>query len=336
MLMTRRLAEKKAIREAIDSYPGGLVFANSDGKLILVNQQMNKLIEILTGHTLINVNIAWQELLVIREQNGCIRLDGPWLRPDIFGGDGSSIIFSYPDEKIWLFRKQLLTDREISTIQVEAADITKLYHMSEELYRNNQRLEGVKRRQIALLSNIVQINRDRELLSAKMRIHDELGRCIVATKNTLGHGTIDHGGYRELMDSWKEAIRNMENVSFQGTVTSPEKELRKVADMIGCKLCFVGQQPVHRRSLLLLYSAIREALTNSVRHASASCLTVTMSASGGMYHAVISSNGASDVTEIRETGGLKSLRKLLEQNGASLGYTFGGSVSVVVDIPELN
>ena len=49
----------------------------------------------------------------------------------------------------------------------------------------HRRLRSLQSRQKTLLENIVQINRDKELLAAKIRIHDWMGRCLVATEQYL-------------------------------------------------------------------------------------------------------------------------------------------------------
>ena len=43
----------KMIKKAIDSYPGGICFSALDGRVILVNEKMNKLVLELTGHTIL-------------------------------------------------------------------------------------------------------------------------------------------------------------------------------------------------------------------------------------------------------------------------------------------
>ena len=42
----------KMIKKAIDSYPGGICFSALDGRVILVNEKMNKLMLELTGYTM--------------------------------------------------------------------------------------------------------------------------------------------------------------------------------------------------------------------------------------------------------------------------------------------
>ena len=60
-----RLGKRKiarAIRESIDSYPGGLSLTTKSGLPILVNACMNRLIYDLTGHTLLEAEVTWEEL----------------------------------------------------------------------------------------------------------------------------------------------------------------------------------------------------------------------------------------------------------------------------------
>lgn len=332
MLRTKKMNAERAIKEAIDSYPGGLCFASAGGKPIMVNQQMNQLVEILTGRTLMDANITWDELAAIREQNGCTRLERPWMQATHFSEE-SSLLFRYPDGKIWQFRKQTLIHQNTQTVQLEAMDITALYEISEELYQNNRRLLEMSRRQEVLLSNIVQINQNRELLAAKIRIHDDYGRCLAASGKALDAEGISDDAYSELFGGWREAISDMKTLSVQNKAASPETELRKVADLVGCSLHITGEQPSERRSLLLLYSVLREALTNAVRHAGATGLNVEISKENQLYHAVITSNGNPPDGEITESGGLKSLRQSLEQEGAALYYQYGESFAVVADIP---
>ena len=50
------------IKKAIDSYPGGICFSALDGRVILANEKMNKLMLELTGHTILNAKVTWEEL----------------------------------------------------------------------------------------------------------------------------------------------------------------------------------------------------------------------------------------------------------------------------------
>ena len=95
-----------------------------------------------------------------------------------------------------------------------------------------------------------------------------------------------------------------------------------------------GNEPEERKVLLLLYAAIREALTNAVRHAGADLLRVEIRHEEGCCRARISSNGRSGIEQICEGGGLSDLRRRLEQEGAALLMEIDDGVVMHVTIPE--
>lgn len=324
-----------AIRASIDSYPGGLCFASADGRPILVNKRMNELVSWLTGHTVLDARAAWEELSNAPLPPDCRRLDQPWLPRDAEDGDHRQLFFALPDGTVWQFHRQLLTDEEPPTVQIEATEMTELFSLSQELYENNLRLLELQCRQRALLENIVQINREKELLSAKLRIHDELGRCLLATKRFLAEPG-DLRQAEQIRQAWKKAIRDFSNIPLtsRGQDISPQAELLAVARMIGCQLHFSGAEPTEKRALHLLYAAVREGLTNAVRHGGADSLKVDVRETAEGWHVEIENNGSLPDVPIREGEGLGSLRRRLEEEGATLSIRCGDRVRLVVEIPS--
>ena len=321
---------------------------------------MNELIYRLTSHTIMDVQLTWNELCAWDFQksgaesgaesegesgyqracssavNGCAKLADPWITSDYMGEDaGGDLFFSLPNNRIWRFRREYLKDREPFYIQLEATDTTELYRHSKELYENNRRLAEQYGRQQRLLENIVGMNREKEILSIKMRIHDDLGRSILATKQHLSGDTLS-GDLPHLAETWNNTIRSLENFAqiSADAQTSPETELQKAADMVGCHIKYKGERPDGRKAALLFYAAVREALTNAVRHAGAYELTVATQPTALGYHIEISDNGRPAVSPVVEGGGLSNLRKRLEQQGATLEVRCKEGVVLVVKIPH--
>ena len=241
------------------------------------------------------------------------------------------MFFRFSDSSIWRFELRFL---DLNTVQIESAEITELYRLSEELYENTIQLREMQKRQKALLDSIVEVNLNKEILSAKMHIHDELGHCLLATIKAITEDSLAENA-DTLRESWNSTIRDFSNIPMVWTVpdSSLQSELMQVAELIGCKVTFLGKQPESRKALQLLYTAIREALTNAVRHADATELTVKIGQDEKSYHIEISNNGSVTVSRITEGNGLSALRQRLEQEGASLKVLCDGSVSLLVDIP---
>lgn len=324
-----------SIREAIDYLPGGICFANPNGMPILTNCKMNELLYRLTGHTMMDAQLTWNELYAIDSARDCKRLDEPWITRDYVGdiaGDG--IFFSFPDGSVWRFQREELKDNNPHYIQLEATDISELYRYSKELYENNLRLSEQYERQQRLLANIVEINHEKEILSMKMRIHDDLGRSILTTKQHLLSGTIFENT-SVLTELWNTTIRCLEDYTqaYLDAGDSPEVELQKAADMIGCRINFYGERPVGRKTTLLFYAAVREGLANAVRHAAADELSVAIKPTVRGYHIEISDNGKNSMPPLVEGNGLSNLRRKLEQNGATFDIKYNDGVVLIVELP---
>ena len=220
-------------------------------------------------------------------------------------------------------------------MQYEAADVSELYRYQMQLQEKNEQLSGMLERQKVLLQNIVENNLKKEVLHTKMRIHSDFGRLLVMTESRLSNRD-EREDDSDIFEAWDHVITDMENASErEETVTaSPGTELLKMAEMIGCKVEFTGEQPKERRALLLLYAAIREALTNAVRHAGADRLIVEIRHDDRYYRVAISSNGRNDVMSVQEGGGLSDLRRRLEQEGAELSIEINSGVVMHVTIPK--
>ena len=322
------------IKKAIDSYPGGICFSTLDGRVILVNEKMNQLILELAGHTILNAKAAWEELANFASNGKAEKLNQSWLPKDPDNENGSThqqLFFRFSDSSVWRFELRFL---DSNTVQIEAAEITELYRLSEELYENTIRLQDMQKRQKALLDSIVEVNLNKEILAAKMHIHDELGHCLLATTKAITEDSLAENA-DVLRENWNSAIRDFSNIPTVWTVpdSTLQSELLQVAELIGCKVVFLGELPTQRKTLQLLYAAIREALTNAVRHADATELMVKIEQDEKNYHIEISDNGGVTVSKITEGNGLSALRQRLEQEGASLKVLCDNGVSLIVNIP---
>ena len=205
----------KMIKKAIDSYPGGICFSALDGRVILVNEKMNQLMLELTGHTILNAKVTWEELANFASNGKAEKLTQSWLPKD---PDKESIhqqlFFRFSDSSVWRFELRFLAS---NTVQIEAAEITELYRLSEELYENTIRLQDMQKRQKALLDGIVEVNLNKEILTAKMHIHDELGHCLLATTKAITEDSLAENA-DTLRKSWNSTIQDFSNISTVWTV----------------------------------------------------------------------------------------------------------------------
>ena len=322
-IIKENFLKKRIIRRAIDTYPDGICFAQIGGRPILVNKAMNSVCFALTGHTVTNSDEMW-EMLRQKESDA-----------ENTETTENSIICRLSDGAVWQFRRTEISLKGKPITQYEASDVSELFEYQTMLRESIRRETELHARQRLLLNNIVQNNLDKEFLDAKVRIHDSFGQLLLMTKAAIKDKP-SQSEAEPVFLAWDEAVSNLKNASMKSDagINSPQEELTRVAEMIGCKLDFRGEQPAERKALLLLYAAVREALTNAVKHAGADRVTVIISNYDKYYAVEIRNNGSPADNPIQEKGGLLSLRKRLEQEGATLNYAYDGAVSLLLTIPK--
>ena len=156
---------------------------------------------------------------------------------------------------------------------------------------------------------------------------------LILTQNAIA-GNCAAEDASGLFAAWNNVITEMENASVTNVNKgdSPDKELIRIAKMIGCEVEIRGEQPQERAALLLMYAAVREALTNAVRHSGADRLYVNVRCEGGRYFVTITSNGNRTAAEVREGSGLSSLRQRIEINGGTMVMRTTPEKGVIMEV----
>ena len=309
-----------SIREALDDLPSGLCLATDMGMPVLTNRKMYALAAAITGRHLINAELFWRDLVAFTDSNGVRRVD--------YAGN---LVFILPDGSVWRFARSWIDAGGERYAQIIAAETTRLWRLSEKLEQDNIQLDQQQKRLRQLLQNIAEIRHTEEILSYKVRLHDRLGRAILTSRRYLLNSTPKDSS-RSVIAMWREIAESLQASVFDSEEeSSAAKELADIADLLGCSIDFDGDFP-EANSLLL--SAVRETLTNAVRHAGADRLTVRIRREKGQIQVEISDNGRGVVTEVAEGGGLSSLRKRIEAVGGHMELCCRGKVILKLSISE--
>ncbi len=327
LLREKRVADREitpdSIREALDNLPSGICFSGTSGIPLLTNRRMYDLAGALNGHRFRNAEELWQELAEFDARHGieCVQR-------------GDSPVFRLPDGSVWRFtRTELGIDTEQYT-QTTAMDITEFYTLSEELTKSNAALHEQQKRLRTLLAQIIQIKREEEILASKVKLHDELGRCVLAgSRFLLQEGTGE--GIEPVLALWRETVENLE-VSLADTDKTEDDSLGQLMDAaaaLGCAIEFEGGLPTNGDTAYLLLSAAREAVTNAVRHAGADRITVRLTEEGDVLAAQITDSGTDHPGSITEGGGLQNLRRRVERAGGAMAILCENGVQLHLLLP---
>lgn len=300
---------RSSVKEGFDNLPSAICFAGQSGIIMLCNRQMHRLCHILMGMDL-------QQISELRHA-----LDEP--QPAVEIVDEKARIYRFPDHTLWQFAETPITDVDgNSYIQVQAIDVTELHEKRAELERENRELAEANQRAKELYAELDQIVREKETLAMKIRVHDDMGQCLLSTQNLLTQDSsledFRSGGRR-----WAQTLQRITAAEHgpdarRGGNSDLLSELMASAAEIGVRVQLQGELPELEENARLMIAAMRECVTNTVRHAGGTEMTVRITQTQKADVAVITNNGKAPESEIVEGGGLSGLRRSVENRNGTM------------------
>ena len=178
---------------------------------------------------------------------------------------------------------------------------------------------------------IDEYTKEKELLSTKIHIHDDMGKLLLMTRRQLS--IIDSlQDKQSLLTTWKWSID-----TFGLIKDKPENsldELHKAAKAIGVTLNIIGNFPQDNNCKKVMIVATLECMTNTVKHALGNQLTVKFEETPNYVTAIFTNNGELPKQEITEGGGLSSLRLLVERLGGYMVIESFPQFKLIIKMPK--
>ena len=107
-----------------------------------------------------------------------------------------------------------------------------------------------------------------------------------------------------------------------------------MAKNCGVEITVTGDMPENPETAYLLVVAARECLTNTITHARGDRLHMDIRHEDGHVTAVITNNGTPPAGEIKEGGGLSSLRRRIRSAGGIMAIQSLPAFALTVTLPE--
>ena len=310
-----------SIKEAMDGFPDGVLCYAPKGRVMLVNQAMKEFCRQMTGDELVNGDLFTQQMLSGQIRPGC-RI--------VTVGDEN--VFVLPDETVWKINLQDIPFEDSEVRMLTASEITEEYRKTEELRTMQEGLAALGERLAKVNREIVDLTAEREMLNAKIRIHDEMGKNLLIVKHFILNGGTE---------SEKAAMIGSlyQNVSFLmkdlPAGTRDECELMiDTASRLGVTVFVTGTIPDCEPQRHILATAIHECFTNTLRHAHGNELYMNIEDDENRLRVVLTNNGKKPAGEIEERGGLALLRDLTEREGGRMTILKNPSYAVVLELPK--
>ncbi len=285
-----------SIKEAFDSLPVGLCFFDMNGIPFLCNQKMYDLVYELTGKDLQTMHELNSALIHPEEDVECIT-------------SGNEKLYRLLDGTTWTLHKSNLVLSDGATYwQYSATDVTELYGLQKELETDNAEVQDMIEQVQKINENMAVIVRQQEILNAKMRIHNKMGNCLLMARQ---YYMTDMPTERkeQLVNLWKDSLDALMSEVGSEDDTDACDEVIRIAEKIGVEVSIKGRMPEDEKLAYLLVVALRECVTNAVRHAKATQLVMQISYTNRYVECSFRNNGIPPEKAIEEGGGLTSLRQ---------------------------
>ena len=319
--LERRKITPMSVKAAIDSLPAGLCFYLPGGRIVLVNETMQKLYQTLTGEYLANGERFRRRLF----EDPALPVTRPVTEDGI-------LVLTLEDGTSWSVTEDDAVYHQGPVHMLMASEVTELLQKSDELRQMQTQLAGLNRQLTDYYRDIAALTTQKEILTARVRLHDEMGTDLLMMQRYLIHGGSD-------ADRTQLETRLRRSLSFLNS-PRPETErdeleqVRQTAAQLKLRISVDGELPQSQPLRHILATALHECMTNTLRHAGGDALDLTLTPQGDRLLARLTNNGTQPDSPIREQGGLKALRSLTEQAGGKMTISVTPVFAVCLDLPK--
>ena len=303
----RRQLSPVSIKESCDHLPCALCFAWENGQPCLKNLKMDELSHHLTGEALLNANIFWETI-------------------------ESQPIVTLENGQTWSFERVRMEMSGKTVYQITGTNITEEARLQRELEKDNLRLKAMNRRLRQYGQDVQEATREKEILRAKTRVHDEIGHALLQTRQFL---SCTQGDAESVCAAWRQNVRLLLGKYADEQRVDAFAQLARAARAIGVTIERRGAFPAEgTESTLLVETAAHECLTNLVRHAGGTRLEITGEKTATGWSVRYLNNGKAPSGPIVEGSGLTALRARTEAAGGKLDIAYTPRFELTLTLPE--
>lgn len=288
---SRRQLSPISIKESVDHLPCALCFAWENGQPFLKNLKMDELSHLITGEALLNANDFWKTV----EPQPIVTLE---------------------NGQTWNFERVQMEASGRTVYQISGTNITEEAQLQWELEEDNLRLKAMNRRLRQYGQDVQAATREKEILRAKTRVHDQIGHALLQTRQFLS-GT--QGDAESVCAAWRQNVRLLLGKYAEEAREDSFEQLARAAQAIGVAIARVGAFPEDgTENAHLAETAAHECLTNLVRHAHGTRLEISSEATKIGWKIRYINDGDAPTGPIVEGSGLSSLRAQVEAAGGEM------------------
>lgn len=313
--------DSSCVKQAMDMLPCAVCYFAPSGDVKLCNLQMHRLFHCVAQKELQTMDDLTKALGECNDRSRIVRLS------DV------RQTYLFPDGKVWRYSQNRVIANGTAYTEALFSDVTELYEKNLELHRQTEQLQKIAEELKQLSENVQTLAEEREMLTAKTRLHDSMGSGLLAIRRILQQKT-DSSENNAAVMQFRRAVEALqeENISQQYDVS----ELIRDAAVSGIRVDISGELPKEKKLLRLILPILREACVNAARHADATALFIAAEQTVDLVILRITNDGDTPENEVVPTGGLADLGKRISEAGGSMTIQSRPEFMLTVVIPAKN
>lgn len=302
--INRQTIGKNSVKKSMDNLPDGICFSKMDGTPLLVNRMMQDISFAVFGKMLANDLVCAKDI-----KNNNIK-------------EGSKILQRDP-----LVIEAMGRTWQIKVIPHEnvretlAYDITLEWALYQQIQEKNKQIEKMNASLKDYQINVGKYTRQKEILQAKIKIHDKIGQSLIYFKRYLDMDVKTKEDRDKLISLWMESLVMLDEKSEDPDSAKSINKFKKListAKDIGVTVNVDGKLPAEDGDLNLLVKIVHESLNNAIRHGQAKNIWIDLDEDDINIHSRITNDGIIIHGPIIEKGGLKNIRQIIESCGGKM------------------
>nr|WP_075574401.1 ATP-binding protein [Ezakiella massiliensis] len=302
--INRQTIGKNSVKKSMDNLPDGICFSKMDGTPLLVNRMMQDISFAVFGKMLANDLVCAKDI-----KNNNIK-------------EGSKILQRDP-----LVIEAMGRTWQIKVIPHEnvretlAYDITLEWALYQQIQEKNKQIEKMNASLKDYQINVGKYTRQKEILQAKIKIHDKIGQSLIYFKRYLDMDVKTKEDRDKLISLWMESLVMLDEKSEDPDSAKSINKFKKListAKDIGVTVNVNGKLPAEDGDLNLLVKIVHESLNNAIRHGQAKNIWIDLDEDDINIHSRIKNDGIIIHGPIIEKGGLKNIRQIIESCGGKM------------------
>ncbi|MDW7670479.1 MAG: hypothetical protein SCK57_03145 [Bacillota bacterium] len=312
-----------SLKEAVDRFPVGLLYADKRNRTLIRNPAMNQLLDHLNQYDVMDTRILWHNLS---------KAAATWNIQEWKVDD--NLLVRTPGQGAWFITKEDIITQNMNYKQILAADITEEDKLTGMLEERNQQLEELQRELEQAAASMDRLIQEKEIVRMKTQIHDVLGQRLTILGRLLEaelDAPVLEKVIRPLITDLGQLIRDPIETSHHFLLSSMVESYA----FIGTAIHITGQMPERSEVAMTFVEIIRECCTNALRHGQANNVYLKLKDVEHHHCLEVQNDGTVPNNVLVEGGGIAGMRRRVEALQGNLSIILQPQFVIQVRVPRL-